>query len=206
MNYLSAHPKRMKENIAIELVNRVMSLSDPIFKPMNIRRIKEKLRKNNYPMRIIHKAFETYKYKQELKRQQSSNQQSTSQDPSIKQQVYRSMPYVPHLSQAVNRQLKLANPDLTIAPKQIKQLGNIFTKTKTKIPTIERTDAIYRVGCKANLCPEPVYIGETERTPKKRAVEHARDYKNRNNPGNKTALTKHALNFPGHEPQKTSEF
>lgn len=197
VNYLSAHPKRMKENLAIELVNRVMSLSDPIFESSNIKKIKEKLLKNNYPMRIIHKAIETYKYKKENRHAETT---PNSQDEPQIQQIYRSMPYIPHLTPALNKQLKLANPDLTIAPKQTKQLGNIFTKTKTRIPKEERTDAVYRIECKTNLCPEPFYFGETERTTKIRTPEHGRDYKNRFKPGNKTALVKHTLEFPGHEP------
>lgn len=105
----------------------------------------------------------------------------------------------------MNRQLKCANPDLTVAPRQFKQLDNVFPKTKTKIPKEERTDAIYRVDCKARLCPEPFYIGETQRTPKKRSSEHKTDFNNRFQPGNKTALIKHTIEFPGHEPDCESE-
>jgi len=199
VNYLSAHPMKMKENIAIELVNRVMSLSDPIFKPTNTEKVKEILTKNNYPQRIITKAFEIYKVKKEQKQQPNPQQPRSTDEPENKP-IYRSMPYIPGLTQAVNQQLKRANPCLTIAPKNIKQLGNNFTKTKTKIPREERTDAIYRIDCKEKLCPEPNYVGETERTPKKRGSEHDRDYKNRHTPGNKTALVKHTLKYPGHEP------
>lgn len=58
------------------------------------------------------------------------------------------------------------------APKPIRQLKNIFTKNKTKIRIEDRTNAIYRIKCKTNLCPEPFYIGETERSPKKRVLDH----------------------------------
>lgn len=199
VNYLSAHPKKMKENIAVELVNRVMRLSDPIFKPMNEKRIKEILMKNNYPQRIITKAFESYKNRENLKRQQEPRQLISQKNPE-NDPIYRSMPFVPHLTQAVNKQMKLANPNLIIAPKHIKKLEDNFTKAKTKIRKEDRTNAIYRIDCKTKLCPEPFYIGETERTPNKRMAEHDRDYKNRFKPGNKTALIKHALDFPGHEP------
>lgn len=200
MNYLSAHPKKMKENVAIELVNRVMTLSDPIFKTNNIEKVKTILHKNNYPQRIIHKAFETYKYKQEQKKLREISQKSTDQILTKEKRTFRSMPYVPRLTEAVNKQLRLANANLTIAPTQIKQLGNIFTKTKTKIPKEERRNAIYRIDCKERLCPEPFYLGETGRTPKKRSGEHKTDFNNKDKPGNKTALIKHALNYPGHEP------
>ena len=78
--------------------------------------------------------------------------------------------------EAVNRQLKLAIPELTVAPTPLQQLQNIFTKTKTKIPIEERTNAVYRIDCKATICPQPFYLGETERTPKKRGGEHKTDF------------------------------
>jgi len=199
MNFLSAHPKKMKENVAAELVNRVMSLSDPIFKPLNKNRIKIILEKNNYPQRVIKKVFEMHRARQEKKRQTDIQEPNPPNDPENKP-IYRSMPFVPRLAQAVNKQLRKANPLLTVAPTHIKKLGDSFTKMKTKIPKEERRNAIYRVDCKEKLCPEPFYLGETERTPKKRKSEHKTDFGNRHKPGNKTALIKHTLEYPGHEP------
>lgn len=48
VNFLSSHPIKMKENVAIDFINRVMTLSDPIFKPKNIEKIYDILSKNNY--------------------------------------------------------------------------------------------------------------------------------------------------------------
>lgn len=205
INFLSTHPPKMKLNIAIEFTNRVLALSDPIFKPKNIERIKDILRKNNYPERIIHKAIEIVKHKQDQRKQQIQSQQSQPPltNPDIiapTERTYRSMMYIPRLTREVNKQLRIANPTLTIAPKPTKQLNHCFTKTKTKIPKQEQTDALYRIKCKTNICPEPFYLGETERTPKKRTSEHKTDFKNRFKPGNKTALIEHTLDYPGHEP------
>lgn len=122
IKFLSTHPPKMKENFAVEFANSVMTLSDPIFTSTNIKRIKEKLHKNNFPMRVIHKAIETDKHRRD-QRNHRSHQSTTTNAPEPKR-IFRSMPYIPNLSQALNRQLKCANPDLTIAPKQFKQLGN----------------------------------------------------------------------------------
>lgn len=70
VNFLSSHPPKMKENVAIEFVNRVMALSDPIFKPINVEKIYKILSKNNYPTRVIKKAMAIHHHKQEQKRQQ----------------------------------------------------------------------------------------------------------------------------------------
>lgn len=56
LNYLSTHPPKIKERVAMKLANKVLSLSDPIFKRRNIERIKSILTKNNYPKRIIQGA------------------------------------------------------------------------------------------------------------------------------------------------------
>lgn len=191
----------MKEKVAMELVNRVISLSDPIFKQKNIEKIKAILTKNNYPNNIIHKALKCYKTKEQHKNMQ--RQEQVIEDTEAKEQetkIYRGMQYIPKLSETVNKQLKLAIPELTIAPKPLQQLQNIFTKTKTEIPREERTNAIYRIDCKAKNCPEPFYLGETERTAKKRGSEHKTDFNNRYAPGYKSALINHTLDYHGHAP------
>lgn len=139
-----------------------------------------------------------------IKKQQSTSM-ANNQESTEKTQIYRSMPYIPRLTQLVNKQLRTTIPELIIAPKTTKQLNHTFTKAKTYIPKHERRDAIYRLDCKEKLCPEPFYLGETERTPDKRTSEHRTDLKNRHKPGNKSALIKHTLDFPGHEPALESK-
>lgn len=76
VNFLSSHPPKMKEN-AIGLINRVITLSDPIFRPMNTARIYEILRKNNYRTKIIEKAMAVYHYRQQQKTEQQTELNGT---------------------------------------------------------------------------------------------------------------------------------
>lgn len=199
LNFLSAHPPKLKENVAIEFTNRVLSLSDPIFKPKNIELIKSILTENNYPKKTINKAIAIYnnKINQRQRQQPDITSQDDEQEPT---KIYRSMQYVPRLTQAVNKQLRAAIPELIVAPKPTKQLQYLFTKTKTKIPKEKRTNTIYRIQCKSENCPHRFYIGETKRTVEKRGLEHRSNYNNRHTPGYKSALVNHSIDFPGHEP------
>lgn len=70
-------------------------------------------------------------------------------------------------------------PELTIAPKATKELQQLYTKTKTKIPKEEQTNVVCKIECKARNCRIPFYIGETERNAKTRGPEHKKDFKDR---------------------------
>jgi GIY-YIG catalytic domain len=61
---------------------------------------------------------------------------------------------------------------------------------KTKISTENRSGVVYKIGC--SDCDQ-FYIGETSKKLYTRVGQHQSDYKRRNTPGPKTALTNHTI-------------
>lgn len=65
LNYLSFHPYNMKYNIAKSFVNKVFTLSDPIFNGMNTKKTQQILLKNNYPQKMIDMIFKDRRFIQQ---------------------------------------------------------------------------------------------------------------------------------------------
>lgn len=193
LNYLSAHPQRMKINIATSFVNRVLSLSHPIFKSKNIQLIRNILTKNNYPNKIIEKALKIHRT--------NTMQCQNSTTANKKEMTYSGMCYIPDLTSNIEKQLKISNDQLAIGPRPILKLQKVFSKMKTKIKPMDQTNAIYRIQCK-EPCEEPFYIGETFRRVGIRTNEHETDYENRFKPSGKTALIRHCLGNDDREPHE----
>lgn len=59
LSFLSNHPLSLKQNIITSFAKRVLTLSDPIFKGSNYRRITEILKQNQFPAAMIKKAIFT---------------------------------------------------------------------------------------------------------------------------------------------------
>lgn len=194
LNYLSAHPHRMKINIATSFANRVLLLSHPTFKSKNIKLIKQILAKNNYPDKIIEKALRNHR--------NNVMHRQDSQVNDKQEKVYSGMCYIPQLTNNIENQLKVSNDHISIGARPVLKLQKVFSKMKTKIEPMEQTNAIYRIKCK-EPCEEPFYIGETGRRVGKRKHEHELDYENRFKPGGKTALGN--VDREPHEPDLTPE-
>lgn len=191
LSFLSNHPTSMKQNIITSFAKRVLTLSDPIFKGTNYRRITDILSKNQYPLTMIKKAISNAR--ESINGSTAINQSSATADIPI----YRSVPFIPELTFQIQSQLKKVNTALRAAPKTVTRLRNVYSNLKTKIPKMIRKGLVYRIRCKN--C-RTFYIGETKRCLCTRTKEHMYDYKSRFNPGPKTALARHCLNNPTHEP------
>lgn len=191
LSFLSNHPTSMKLNVITSFAKRVLSLSDPIFKGTNYRRITDILSNNQYPLSMIKKSIFTAK--------ESINGMATNNrnNAIIEKPIYRAVPFIPELSGQIRRQLENVNPVLSTAPKTITRLRNIYSNLKSKIPKMIRKDLVYRIKCK--MC-STFYIGETMRCLCTRKKEHEYDIRTKFFPGNKTALTRHCINNPSHVP------
>lgn len=80
-------------------------------------------------------------------------------------------PYVPGLSERINKSLKDHN--LTLACKSSNNIGNLYTKTKYTVPKNEKSKVIYEVECECGKR----YVGNTKQLVKKRFSKHKSDVK-----------------------------
>jgi hypothetical protein len=166
LNWLSNHPYKMKINIGTSFANRVLTLSDTQFHQQNLHKITTTLKANNYPESIIKRII--YKSKNFI----NSNQINTN---TIKPK-YCSIPYIPKISEKLQKDFKTSNINFGMKPQR--KLQSIFTNTKTKIKK-EKIGHIYKINC---LDCKKVYIGETSRsfgnksTKSQRTKEHIYDY------------------------------
>ena len=190
LSFLSNHPLSMKQNIITSFAKRVLTLSDPIFKGTNYRRIINILRQNQYPADMIQKAIQTAK-------SLSSGSQISNNSPETATPIYRSVAFIPGLSHRIQKQFKVMNPVLKTAPNTVVKLQNVFSCMKTRIPKMIRKGIVYRIKCKS--CSR-FYIGESKRCLCTRKEEHEYDVKNKSRPGPKTALTRHFVDNLTHHP------
>lgn len=179
----------MKWSIATAFVRKVFTLSDPIFMRRNIERIKNVLRMNNYPMKLIEKAIQKYRTTR------TSAYNNMENNPDVNNNKYASVHYVPVLSENIARTFRTSIPDLTIAPKPARRLNISFSNMKSRIGRFGQRNVIYSIPCPPNICTEDRYIGHTGRRLGIRTNEHDTDYENRHRTNGKTALIRHAVNM-----------
>lgn len=179
LNWLSNHPFNMKMNIVISLANRVLKLSHQQFHNKNYKIIVETLTNNNFPPNIIKRIINKSKH-----HQTPSQNISTSQS---NQKIYRSLPYIPTLTESISKDFKKINPNINFGVRPMRKLRNdIFTNTKTRIQR-KKQGHVYKINCNGKL-NEPcqfTYIGESGRVPSNknnglkgpRIKEHCQDFR-----------------------------
>ena len=117
----------------------------------------------------------------------------------IKPKLFAGMTYVPVISEKIADTIKRKAPELNIAPRPIKKVGDIFTGLKQKLTIDQESCVVYRIQCRT--CSK-FYIGETSWCLVDRSITHKNDIKYMNNKaGNskKTALVKHVFDTgPNH--------
>lgn len=169
LNFLSAHPYKMKYNVGLSFAKRVQNLSHSSFHSQNTTRIKKILELNNYPHKIITKIINQIP---QSNRNQTNNViiQNLNND-----KIYTAMHYIPTLSENLSKSINNSN-NISLAYKPVKTLGkSLFTKTKQKIAEEDKSGVVYKIPCGG--CNK-VYIGETSKKLKMRQRQHKNDYKN----------------------------
>lgn len=180
LNFLSNHSRSMKINTAKSFAKRVIFLSHHKFHKENYKIIWNILTKNNYPAEVITRIIREIKH----------IQRTIPISPSIinnKENIfYKSMPFVKNLSKGFQRKLKnVSNIKLALKPNTT--LRSIYTNTKDKYETIQKSNVIYKVNC--NDC-DNVYIGQTGKKLETRLKQH-QQYVNKRSAH--SALASHSL-------------
>ncbi|XP_055604423.1 uncharacterized protein LOC129752680 [Uranotaenia lowii] len=194
LNFHSCHQLKHKINVANNFIGRVSYLTSNNHSQDIAQTIHSHLNRNNYPRTLINRLLNLHKKRhqtQSPKKQPSSSPpiaQNTDQ-PTITQNAttditnqqttdectYRSIPYVPHLSDKLIKSFVKDFPSTKIATRQIITVGQLFSQVKDPKPNGEKTNIIYEIPCQ-NDCP-CVYIGQTKNTLDQRLSGHKSNIK-----------------------------
>ncbi|XP_062714712.1 uncharacterized protein LOC134291229 [Aedes albopictus] len=94
-----------------------------------------------------------------------SNEPETTRN----EKVYRSIPYIPALSQRITKILTKDYPNISITTRQHRTINQLHTKVKYPVRKTEINNVIYKIPC--NDC-ESCYIGMTKNNLGKRLTGH----------------------------------
>ncbi|XP_062713754.1 uncharacterized protein LOC134290604 [Aedes albopictus] len=178
LDFISESPYSHKRNTAIALVDRAIKLTDAQHRPSAISTVKEMLKCNNYPNCFIQNV---------LKQRVHKHYNELQNDKEVDETKYIPTPYVPCLSEKLQKILK--EQGITLAVKAKSKLKNeIFAKLKDPIPPGQHKNVVYSVPCGTG--DGKVYIGQTGRKLDTRINEHKNDVKRKDN---RTGLTHHTL-------------
>ena len=184
INYFSQHPKQVVINTATNFIRRVLNTSDKVFHEQNKIKITNILQNNSFPLHLINSLI----------KKQSTH---TIPDKNEKKLVYKSMPYIPGLSERFKNSKLYDKEKFCIASKTTNTLKSLYTNMKSKIDKEEKSNVVYEIACKGgeNKC-NMVYVGTTKSKLKTRISGHKSDHKCRTNISTqKTALTSHCAHY-----------
>lgn len=180
VNYYSSQAKNIILNTAKNLVHRVLSISDEEFHKENIKKVRNILKNNSFPENII--------------RTLAKSNKKTTHNEDQAPKIYKSMVYIPKLSERFEKANIYNKEKYKTAPKTTNTLRKLFTNTKSKIEKSDMSNLIYRIKCTGkdnNNCNQE-YVGTTKNKLKTRLAGHKSDFKNRDkNSIQKTALSAH---------------
>lgn len=173
LNFRSNHPISTKVGIIKGLLNRVYSLSHPVFHQNNLERIKELLHMNNYPTSFVNKVLN------EFHRNDGKNKSL----PSIR---FYKFPYIEGLSHKIARCFN--NEHTKLAFYNLRTVRDVFTKLKDSTPYDLQSQVVYKIPCSCGNC----YIGQTKQYLKERLRQHRNDCREQHtSKQEKTALACH---------------
>ena len=131
------------------------------------------LKENNYPKSFLYDC---------LRRPTLTDCNSPEGDSAVK--GFAIVPYIQGIAEPIRRVLN--NCGIKVALKPFQTLGHISAKPKDRVPTDQKTHAVYSIPC--GDC-EKVYLGQTKRQFCTRLKEHQRAVSNFNS--SKSALAEH---------------
>ncbi|XP_065354742.1 uncharacterized protein LOC135949190 [Calliphora vicina] len=193
LNFHSTQPMRQKMNTAMNLINKVMKMSDRQFEIGNMARIKIILRENDFPNDLVDELI----IKVKNGSNDNSSRENDKEDTSGNAKYY-SIPFIPRLTENNKLREMIKDQQIIFAHKPNRTIDSLFTQTRTKIECREQGDVVYQIECDggdSEVCGK-VYIGTTKRNLGVRIDEHKADIKREER---STALSQHCIEN-GHRP------
>lgn len=151
---------------------------NPIDRPKSLRKVKDLLAGNGYPESFVSNIIEN-------RVDRFYNQDNNKRED--KDRRFIAAPYIPGLSERLRKSLNCHN--LTLSCKTTNKIGNIYTRTKYKIPREQKSKVVYQIKCQD--C-NAIYIGITKQKLKDRMAKHRSDVHLQKLEGT-TGLTIHAV-------------
>lgn len=184
LNFNSFHQMKHKLNVANNFIHRVLSLSTHSSWEHQKNTIYTHLQSNAYPKTLISRLIQRYRNQQQHPEVHHpivlQPGPSTIQGPhpvphthsDLSDMIYRSIPYVPHLTERIQKIFRPEYTTVSITSRQTSTVKNLHSVVKDpKIP-LEKSKIIYNIPC--NNC-EKCYIGMTRNKLSTRLAGHKTD-------------------------------
>ncbi|BHF74163.1 hypothetical protein SprV_0401727300 [Sparganum proliferum] len=153
LNFNSNHPISHKRSCVRTLYRRVEThCSEPEDKIAELQYLRRVFKANGYPRNFVNRCIR--------KRDERPNRTDTK--------VWRALPYVKNVSEAVGR--LLAPLGVGVAHRPEATIRRQLMKPKDPLPRQETSGVVYRIWCS---CAHSNYVGETGRQLQTRMAEHA---------------------------------
>ena len=159
LSFNSHHPRSHKNSVVTTLFQRAENLtSNKDGRENECQYATNVLKENNYPKSFLYDC---------LRRPTLTNCNSPDGDYAVK--GFAKVPSIQRIAEPIRKVLNNCGIKVALKPFQI--LGHIFAKPKDRIPTDQKTHAVYSTPC--GDC-EKVYLGQTKRQFCTRLKEHQR--------------------------------
>lgn len=177
LNYHSFHDARMKANVILGLRRRVFNISHRTFYHKNVKLLFSILSDNSYPRHLLTRLLYSstvYNIKKADRHPMEYPNTSEHEQPpgNIPPTRYCS---IPRIDEQLFRKLSIIFKDcddVRIVPRAVKYVGQLFSRTKDKVPLSQRSNVVYRISC--GDCPLK-YIGQTSNNLSIRLALHRSD-------------------------------
>ncbi|GAB0098075.1 hypothetical protein DMENIID0001_137690 [Sergentomyia squamirostris] len=184
MNFFSQHPLQQKVSTAVGFLKRVQRLTTTNHE--NIKTIVfTRLKMNGYPPGLINTIWNKYSTQQQL------HTTTESQNDDTNTTIYKSLTYIPGLSERIRRLLRSSISDLHISFKSNHTVKTLHTILKDRMHTEMQSGVVYCIQCEC----DKVYVGKTINRLKTRIYNHKYSVKQRlegKTDQDATALVTHA--------------
>lgn len=196
LNYISHHPICQKRNVATNFIYTVLKISDNEFHHQNMVRIRDILRTNNYPEKLVNMLIQ----KQHSIIMAQQNQRNTRKRDMDKNsdkigKRFVAVKYIRSLSENIVKIFNNNAIDINVAHSTGNNLKQLYNKNKNKKEVCNAINTVYKIDCAGNdneSCSK-TYIGTSSRKLGVRMKEHDRDQKQSVLPSNHTALCEHSI-------------
>lgn len=189
MNYNSHHTEKMKINLVLAMKNRIQKISHISLRNENIDKLYNILIDNSYPAHLLTKWLHNTRDIDNLSNVGATVSQANNDN--TEPTIYGSIPYIKELSPRIINVFKHEN-GIKIAQKNLKHIGQLYTKLKDKDNPLKRSNVVYSIPCQN--CQQK-YIGQTSRTLNSRITLHRSDCRTLKRT---CALSEHAMDTGHH--------
>lgn len=180
LNYKSSAPIKFQRNVVSNLARRVINFTNPEDRPRFIKKLKQDLQNNNYPLEFIEKLIKKETYKKYNPGPTQTNKKPFLQD----KEIVISIPYIKGVTETLQRNLNTHNIKIVSATGNC--LKKFYSNVKAPIEREKTTNTVYKIKCKD--C-DVTYIGQSKQYLHNRITAHINSVSGKN--AEKTALKKH---------------